>query len=265
MCEGLSQALCLMNQAIKTYSERDVNPFNAKPNLQIAVEGGIGSGKSSFLNVVSKSHFSPFCKIIPEPINEWRNFHGSNLLDRVYKQPSFGFSFQTYSHLSLMKRHSSSEQRAIHIQERSVYSSNYVFAQSMLQSGTLDETEYQILSEWLSYFISTNSADAMIDVLLYFRLRPEEAFMRVRERGRKEEKEISLDFMQTIHDCYESWLIRGEVGGKNPPFQVIVVDAERSMEEIKTLFVRSAKEAQFMVTRVATPPCTTPLLNIQRI
>ena len=105
----------------------------------------------------------------------------------------------------------------------------------------------------------------MIDVLLYFRLRPEEAFMRVRERGRREEEEVTLDFMQTIHDCYESWLIRGEVGGKNPPFQVIVVDAERSMEEIKTLFVRSAKEAQFMVTRVATPPYTTPLLNIQRI
>ncbi|CAF4270598.1 unnamed protein product, partial [Rotaria magnacalcarata] len=45
--------------------------------ITIAVEGNIGSGKSTVLDHLSKSSL---CDIIAEPIESWTNLKGDNLL-----------------------------------------------------------------------------------------------------------------------------------------------------------------------------------------
>lgn len=57
--------------------------------LTVAVEGNIGSGKTTFLS---------YCKdkgnidVFPEPIEEWKNFHGINLLVSVTTASAWLFS-----------------------------------------------------------------------------------------------------------------------------------------------------------------------------
>ncbi|CAF4367225.1 unnamed protein product, partial [Rotaria sordida] len=43
----------------------------------IAVEGNIGSGKSTVLAYLSKSSL---CDIVTEPVDSWTNLNGNNLL-----------------------------------------------------------------------------------------------------------------------------------------------------------------------------------------
>lgn len=45
--------------------------------LLVAVEGNIGSGKSTFLNYCSSRNN---VEVVPEPVKKWRNFNGVNLL-----------------------------------------------------------------------------------------------------------------------------------------------------------------------------------------
>lgn len=45
----------------------------------IAIEGNIGCGKSTLLQYLSEQ-FESLCTVLSEPINEWQNCKGTNLL-----------------------------------------------------------------------------------------------------------------------------------------------------------------------------------------
>ena len=51
----------------------------------VVVEGNIGCGKTTFLH-----HFAKFAKIdiLTEPVDDWRNVNGHNLLQLMYEDPS---------------------------------------------------------------------------------------------------------------------------------------------------------------------------------
>ncbi|CAF4253283.1 unnamed protein product, partial [Adineta steineri] len=53
------------------------SPKKNKKKFTIAVEGNIGSGKSTVLSCLEKS---PLCDVIPEPIESWTNHKGHNIL-----------------------------------------------------------------------------------------------------------------------------------------------------------------------------------------
>lgn len=46
--------------------------------ISVLVEGNIGAGKSTFLDYFLK--FQDMVEIIPEPVDQWRNYCGVNLL-----------------------------------------------------------------------------------------------------------------------------------------------------------------------------------------
>ena len=68
-----------------------------------SIEGNIGSGKSTFLNLL-KVHV-PQINVIPEPVAEWQKVSQKyNLLDEYYKDPNrWAFTFQINAILSRMK------------------------------------------------------------------------------------------------------------------------------------------------------------------
>lgn len=109
----------------------------------VFIEGNIGSGKTTFLN-----HFRQFedqiC-LITEPVDKWRNVHGSNILvkqiltrnlpfnwnyyvkslqDLMYKEPDrWAMPFQTYVTLTMLQTHVQATNKPIKIMERSIFSS----------------------------------------------------------------------------------------------------------------------------------------------
>jgi hypothetical protein len=111
--------------------------------------------KSSF-DFLKQSNVS--LKIIPEPVQLWRNLNGNNLLDLMYTDPEkWAFPFHSYVQLTMLQNHlelkGMDEEEAtasmdannenatfnaddlhINIMERSLYSAKYCFAENLYKS-----------------------------------------------------------------------------------------------------------------------------------
>ena len=64
-----------------------------------ALEGNIGAGKTTIMKIIS-NHFNDV-EFVEEPVKEWQNLGGMNLLDAFYSDPKrWGFTFEFYSMLT---------------------------------------------------------------------------------------------------------------------------------------------------------------------
>lgn len=107
--------------------------------LTVAVEGNIGSGKTTFLNYCkSKSSI----EVVPEPIEEWQNFHRVNLLvsaggkfkiehiiqliisqESFYQEPQkWAMAFQLHVNITMIKGYRAKTYKPIKLVERSLLS-----------------------------------------------------------------------------------------------------------------------------------------------
>lgn len=67
--------------------------------LKIAVEGNIGSGKTTFLSIFDRCAKTLFKNpmILPEPVDQWRNVKGVNIFQLLADDPiRWSFTFQLY-------------------------------------------------------------------------------------------------------------------------------------------------------------------------
>ena len=88
----------------------------------VLVEGNIASGKSTFLRNVG-IRFSDKVNITYEPLNEWTNFGGKNLLKQLYTNPKkFSFQFQTFVQLTMARTQFATTAESLRFSERSLYS-----------------------------------------------------------------------------------------------------------------------------------------------
>lgn len=69
------------------------------------IEGNIGCGKSTFLEVLRERF--PEAIWIEEPVKDWQDLGGKgiNMLERYYKEPTrWGFTFQIYAIFTRIKK-----------------------------------------------------------------------------------------------------------------------------------------------------------------
>lgn len=171
--------------------------------LTIALEGNIGAGKSTFLHALTE--LAPAGEILTfhEPLSEWQSIEHTNLLRKLYQHPNeWSFAFQSFAMLSMIKNHQ--HQGKIKIMERSIFSGTQVFLKAHEVHGTIDPVHARILQMWQNHFEETMPLN--IDLVIYFRTKPEIAWERIRERNRPEEKSISLDYIRVLHTFYDQWM-----------------------------------------------------------
>ncbi|XP_029638029.1 thymidine kinase 2, mitochondrial isoform X1 [Octopus sinensis] len=200
--------------------------------ISICVEGNIGAGKSEMLNFFAKD---PTIEIISEHVKKWQNVNGHNMLDLMYKDPyRWGFTFQSYVQLTMLQNHMSKSAKPVQMMERSIYSAKYVFVENLYKSGLMPSVDYEVLTEWFNW--ATNHLDFHVDRIIYLRCHPETALERIKKRNRKEELNITLEYLQSLHEQQEEWLIRG-CYGKHA--EVLVLDAEQDLESMLEVFENS--------------------------
>ncbi|XP_036358528.1 thymidine kinase 2, mitochondrial isoform X3 [Octopus sinensis] len=170
--------------------------------ISICVEGNIGAGKSEMLNFFAKD---PTIEIISEHVKKWQNVNGHNMLAKP-----------------------------VQMMERSIYSAKYVFVENLYKSGLMPSVDYEVLTEWFNW--ATNHLDFHVDRIIYLRCHPETALERIKKRNRKEELNITLEYLQSLHEQQEEWLIRG-CYGKHA--EVLVLDAEQDLESMLEVFENS--------------------------
>ena len=94
--------------------------------LSIIIEGNIGAGKSTVLNIL-KQNLDIF-KIIEEPVTKWTNIDGVNLLKNFYQEPKkWAFPLQVWISATMIEAHNEMTKKPVKVMERSMYR-YFVFA-----------------------------------------------------------------------------------------------------------------------------------------
>ncbi len=212
----------------------------------VTIEGNVGVGKSTLLEVLKKrSHDqSHVIRVVPEPIEEWRS--PIVIDDRVEKTPlrflyddpeRNGFSFQMYAtHTRLCKLMDASRMHPspeVIVMERSCMSRADVFGELVRQDfSPLEWHTYQATRAMARDIVTRVFADSVTHATVYLRTDPSECLRRMHVRGRPEECEhVTLQRMQEMHNLHES-LFFASTSSTGPDGTVYTVDANRTVEAV---------------------------------
>ncbi|CAG4986409.1 unnamed protein product [Parnassius apollo] len=204
----------------------------SKP-FTVFVEGNIGSGKTTFLE-----HFRQFedITLLTEPVEEWRNLRGWNLLDLMYKDPAkWAMTFQAYVSLTMLEMHRRSTSTPVKLMERSIYSARYCFVEHMMKAGTLHPAQFAVLDEWFRFIHQQIPIEA--DLIVYLKTTPSVVYERIKKRARSEEQCVPLTYIEELHKLHEDWLIHRTHA--ECPAPVLVLDADLDLSQITEEYRKS--------------------------
>lgn len=173
--------------------------------MKVVIDGNIGSGKTTQLDLLEKIG----CTVRREAIDDWP-------LDEFYKDPS---RWAFLLHVSILL---SNQPRCIGLEfiERSIFSSRWVFWEVLKKDGKVTQNEDKIYSK-LFYEHSWYP-----DVFIYLEKSPEKCNEHIQKRTQPGDQAITLQYLKDLDSEYKK-LIEGI-----PFCKVLVVDADRPAEEI---------------------------------
>jgi deoxynucleoside kinase len=160
----------------------------------ITIDGNIGSGKTSVLNYLHK-----FYKVSVdlEPVESW-----SQYLTKMYNEKLDVFKFQVRVWLDRCWIQEKSDKTII-LMERSPYFIKNVFIKTATDIGMITEDEQKILIDL------HKKTDKLLvtNTMIYLRSSPENCLKKIKKRNRPTEKNISLDYIEVLHENHEKTYI----------------------------------------------------------
>ncbi|AUG72261.1 ORF5R [black bullhead herpesvirus] len=188
---------------------------------RFSIDGNIGCGKSTVVEALQSRLGGRGLRVALEPVDQWTNHNGINYLNLSHKQTArYGYVFQnlviaSYDNVRRLENPD--------IMERGPRAATRIFSALNYESGFWTDAEYDYIARWGEHVMDSFMDSKM--VFIYLKLDPEAAHERLRKRARPEEELIDLDFLERIHEKYESWFSR-----EASPVEVI--DATRTREEV---------------------------------
>lgn len=185
------------------------------------IDGNIGSGKSTILNLLSEQTFNKPIYILKENTQAW-----NNLLQLFYKDMNrYAFSLQMMilkDHIYAARIKSNDE---IWIVERSFYSCIYVFGKNLLEKNLINQIEYDLMINYVDTFLIQN-----FQHLIYLDCDPNTCYERIQTRD-KIDTSIPLDYIKDIDLKYKE-MINNDIFSKNNSPKIHVINSNRDMNEV---------------------------------
>lgn len=166
-----------------------------------ALEGNIGAGKTTILKVIG-NHFKNI-EFVEEPVKQWQDLGGMNLLDSFYKDPNrWGFSFEFFSMLTKIKAllNAAKSDKPIIIIERSILS-NKVFMDISKELGKLDKMEYRMLMNTYDFYLQ--HVYPQLSGIIYLDTPVDECIRRITKRNRGEECSIEKSYLEMLKQKFD--------------------------------------------------------------
>jgi len=195
----------------------------------IVVEGNVGAGKSQFM-----SNFENLkdVEVIYEQVEEWKDHHGVNLLDLLYKNKENNFlTFQMKAFMTQLNAHLKKGAK-VKIIERSLHSARYCFIENAKKEG-IDNVACTLLEDWFEMLVE--NIPLKIDLIIYLRTSPHIAMARTQGRRRKEEEDLKLEFFDRVHHVHDNWLLRNKF---IVPAKVVVINADKYSKELEPEIIK---------------------------
>lgn len=195
----------------------------------ITIDGNIGAGKTTILNYIHSNHN---IYIDLEPIDKWKTF-----LNDIYinKKKYFNFQIRVWLDRSFIQE---KDNNSIIIMERSPYFIRNTFNKYIAKNNLINIQENNIMEELY------NKTDIIwkSNYYIYIRSNPEKCLERINKRGRENENEISLDYLNEIHLLHEETYNEA----KNKGMNIIIIDIEnKTLDEIANEIIKYIKKINF--------------------
>ena len=125
----------------------------------ITIEGNIGSGKSTLVEMLSKK---PDIECLQEPVDKWiemKDDDGENILSKFYSDtPRWAYSFQMNAFITrahdIVEKRKVLEVGKVMVGERSVITDRMVFAKLLKESGKMGKMEWELYNQWYNWLIT---------------------------------------------------------------------------------------------------------------
>lgn len=188
-----------------------------KPRL-ISIEGNIGSGKSTFIQMLKDSVILKTIQerlmrpvvFVPEPVKEWETIldetTNETIIEKFYKDPdTYAFSFQMMAYITRIKLLQETIQKhpnAIIITERCIETDKNVFAQMLHDDEKISSIEFQIYTKWFDHF----KKELEYNTHIYLFTNCENCHLRILNRNRQGEETIPEDYLKLCDRYHRQWL-----------------------------------------------------------
>ncbi|XP_052760128.1 thymidine kinase 2, mitochondrial-like [Mya arenaria] len=221
--------------SVKGLSLENVQPTpkrqpRAKKPFTVAVEGNIGSGKSTCLEYF---HKQKEVEVVPEPVFKWKDVKGYNTLELMYKDASrWSLAFQSYVQLTMAEVHRKETTCPVKMIERSLYSARYCFVENLYKGGLMPEIDYAILSEWYDWI--QENEDMHIDLIVYLQASSPTCQSRIKKRNRHEEQAVPIEYLDSLNSLHEDWLIKQSKF--KTPCPVLIINTDCGMDDMYRKF-----------------------------
>ena len=172
-----------------------------------SVEGNLGSGKNTFMNMMHRYLKSDQICIKKEPLYKWNSQRNDmcshNLLDMFYNDTE-RWSFTTQIRCTTMRiKECEKIRRPIGFCERTWYSDHNVFAPSLHSLGYMNDIEYETFNSNFNLIVKNAP---QISGIIYVRSPVNSCMKRLISRNKFSCATMSMNYLQTLNDNYEKWL-----------------------------------------------------------
>lgn len=173
--------------------------------MKIVIDGNIGSGKTTQLNLLEKLGY----RVRREPIDDWP-------LEEFYKDPS---RWAFYFHMVILQTLRPLKTKETVIYERSLLSSRWVFWPVLLKQNLVTQGEDATYAKFYDQYAW------FPDLYIFLSKSPDLAWTHIQARHQAGDSGVTLEYWKELDVEYQKLL-------RNVPCKVHIVDANRSVEEI---------------------------------
>lgn len=209
----------------------------------ISIEGNIGVGKSTFTTLLQQKINNAL--LVPEPVDLWLSIKGKvnqingktnevidkeiNILQLFYNDiDRWSYTFQNMAYITrsmliedTIKSTLQNNNYKYIFLDRSLGTDKNVFEKMLYDDKKINEIEHQCYNLWYNFY-DKYVRSGVKNKTIYLRCDPSISFVRIKKRGRDEEKNITLEYLQKLHEYHESWLYNNS--------DVLILDCNKDFE-----------------------------------
>lgn len=215
---------------INTETNIDTIHSSMNGNIIVSIDGNIGSGKSTIVNLIKRtcSNMPRNIIILDEPVSIWdtiRDEEGTPILSNFYNdQHKYAFSFQILAlstRISILKKAIQENTNSIIITERNLQTDRYVFAQMLFDDGKISTIDFNIYKHMYETFI----IDYPISKMIYINTNPSICFERINKRAREGET-MKLEYLEQCDKYHNGLATHMKLNG----IHVLEIDGDKNVD-----------------------------------
>ena len=176
----------------------------------IGFAGNIGSGKTTFTRLISKSqNWIPFY----EPVSD-----NPYLEDFYNDMPRWSFNLQVYFLHKRFEMHKKMSQMKMGVvQDRTIFEDKEIFAKNLYEMKKISQRDWENYS---GLFASMVSFLKKPDLVIYLKASTDILLKRIQSRNRDFEKNVDPGYIRTLNVAYDRWV------EKEKRYPIIIINTD---------------------------------------